>query len=146
MVTKLFGIEVFMSKSLTFAFMEPPFESDRTVSFFRLLDEALTQGHNVKVFAYEGAVALAFALQQPHGNAVHGRDTDEEDHPLSKDWIAALQHKAQQKSLTFTWVNCGLCVDERGVNEVITGCDRGGPADLWRYAAEADNTLTIGTR
>ncbi|MFM9272187.1 DsrE family protein [Halomonas elongata] len=133
-------------KTLTFAFMDPPFESDRTITFFRLLDAALDRGVNVRVFAYEGAVALAFARQQPHGNAVHGRDTEEEDHPLTKDWIRTLQDKAKHRSLSFEWINCGLCVDERGVNDVIEDCGRGGPPDLWRYASDAFNTLTIGTR
>ena len=124
----------------------PPFESERTVTFFRLLDAALERGAGVRVFAYEGAVALAFANQQPHGNAVHDRDSAEEDHPLTKDWIAALQEKARSKGIGFEWINCGLCVDERGVNDVIDGCGRGGPPDLWRYASDAHNTLTIGTR
>jgi tRNA 2-thiouridine synthesizing protein D len=135
-----------MTNTLTFAFMDPPFENERTATFFRLLDISLDRGANVRVFAYEGAVALAFALQQQHGNAVHGRGTEEEDHPLTKNWIAALQRKAASKSLKLEWINCGLCVDERGVNDVIEGCGRGGPADLWRYASEATNTLTIGTR
>jgi len=135
-----------MAKTLTFSFMEPPFENERTVTFFRLLDSALDQGANVRIFAYEGAVALAFARQQPHGNAVHGRNTDEEKHPLTKDWIKALQEKAAEKNLVFEWVNCGLCVDERGVNDVIDNCGRGSPADLWKYAINSDNTLTIGTR
>lgn len=134
------------TKTLTFAFMDPPFENERTLTFFRLLDAALDRGANVRVFAYEGAVALAFAKQKQHGNAVHGRDLEAENHPLTKDWIAALQRKAVAKSLSFEWINCGLCVDERGVNEVIDGCGRGGPADLWRYASESFNTLTIGTR
>ncbi|MFA7555006.1 MAG: DsrE family protein [Spongiibacteraceae bacterium] len=134
------------TKTLTFAFMDPPFENERTITFFRLLDAALDKGSNVRIFAYEGAVALAFAKQQPHGNAVHGRETVEEDHPLTRDWITALQHKARVKGLNFEWINCGLCVDERGVNEVIDGCGRGGPPDLWRYASDAFNTLTIGTR
>ncbi len=135
-----------MAKTLTFAFMDPPFESERTITFFRLLDTALTKGANVRVFAYEGAVALSFSKQAAHGNAVHGRDTEQEAHPLSKDWVAALQQKATENNLSFEWINCGLCVDERGVNEVIEGCGRGGPPDLWRYATEAFNTLTIGTR
>ncbi|MCU5782432.1 iron-sulfur binding domain-containing protein [Alcanivorax balearicus MACL04] len=133
-------------KTLTFAFMDPPFESERTVTFFRLLDAALERGASVRVFAYEGAVALAFARQAPHGNAVHGRDAAEEDHPLTREWIRALQEKAAAKELGFEWINCGLCVDERGVNDVIDGCGRGGPPDLWRYASDAFNTLTIGTR
>ncbi|MFA5631109.1 MAG: DsrE family protein [Porticoccaceae bacterium] len=134
------------TKTLTFAFMDPPFESERTVTFFRLLDATLDKGANVRVFAYEGAVALAFALQQTHGNSVHGRNDEEEAHPLTREWIAALQQKAADKNLRFEWINCGLCVDERGVNEVIDGCGRGGPPDLWRFASDAFNTLTIGTR
>ncbi|HWK53424.1 MAG TPA: DsrE family protein [Hyphomicrobiales bacterium] len=133
-------------KILTFAFMDPPFESERTVTFFRLLDAALDKGAGVRVFAYEGAVALAFARQAPHGNAAHGHDVDQEAHPLTRSWIAALQDKARAKGLGFEWINCGLCVDERGVNEAIADCGRGGPADLWRYASTAHNTLTIGTR
>lgn len=135
-----------MSKTLTFAFMEPPFESERTTTFFRLLDATLNKGVNVRVFAYEGAVALAFAKQQAHSNSVHARSVEEESHPLSKDWIAALQKKAKASSLSFEWVNCGLCVDERGVSEVIEDCGRGSPADLWHYAINSCNTLTIGTR
>ena len=65
---------------------------------------------------------------------------------MTKDWIAALQHKAAEKNLQFNWINCGLCVDERGVNATIDGCGRGGPPDLWRYASESFNTLVIGTR
>ena len=115
-------------------------------TFFRLLDAALEKGAGVRIFAYEGAVALAFSKQSPHGNAVHGHDCEEEAHPLTKDWIVALQEKAANKGLSFEWINCGLCVDERGVNEVIDDCGRGGPPDLWRYADNAFNTLTIGTR
>lgn len=134
------------TKTLTFVFMDPPFENERTVTFFRLLDTALDRDINVRIFAYEGAVTLSFARQQRHGNAGHGRDTDEEAHPLTREWIASLQNKASSRGLQFEWINCGLCVDERGVNEVIEGCGRGGPPDLWRYATTAFNILTIGTR
>jgi tRNA 2-thiouridine synthesizing protein D len=85
------------TKILTFAFMDPPFESERTVTFFRLLDAALEKGAGVRIFAYEGAVALAFSKQSPHGNAVHGHDCEEEAHPLTKDWIAALQEKSRRQ-------------------------------------------------
>ncbi|HWU83162.1 MAG TPA: DsrE family protein [Methylophilaceae bacterium] len=135
-----------MPTTLTFAFMDPPFENERTITFFRLLDAALEKGCHVKVFAYEGAAALSFSLQRRHANAVHGHDEAEEAHPLTKDWIAALMAKADAKGLGFDWVNCGLCVDERGVNAAIEGCQRGSPADLWRYAQASDNTLVIGTR
>jgi tRNA 2-thiouridine synthesizing protein D len=133
-------------KTLTFAFMDPPFESERTTTFFRLLDATLEAGANINVFAYEGAVALSFAHQKAHGNSVHGRDVEQEAHPLSREWIAALQDKAAERGVQFSWINCGLCVDERGVNDVIDNCGRGSPADLWKFASAADNTLIIGTR
>ena len=70
-------------KTLTFALMDPPFESARSTTALRLIDLALRRGHHVNVFAYEGAVSLAFAGQKPHANAVHGAATQEEDHPLT---------------------------------------------------------------
>lgn len=132
--------------SLSFAFMDPPFESERTPTFFRLLDAALRRGCDVRVFAYEGAVALTFARQKPHANSVHDRDLESENHPLTREWVAALQRLAEQQGCRFEWINCGLCVDERGVNEAIAGIGRGSPADFARQLLETDNALVIGTR
>jgi len=134
------------TKKLTLVLMDAPFENARTVTGLRLLDAAIRRGHEVTVFAYEGAVALTFAKQAPHANAVHGRDAVQEDHPLPKDWIAALMEAAQLNGGRLDWVNCGLCVDERGVGEAIPGARRGSPADLWKAAEASDNTLVIGTR
>ena len=44
------------------------------------------------------------------------------------------------------WVNCGLCVDERGAGDAIAGVRRGSPADFWQMAEASDNTLVIATR
>ncbi|MDE2901161.1 MAG: hypothetical protein OXN15_09125, partial [Chloroflexota bacterium] len=44
------------------------------------------------------------------------------------------------------WVNCGLCVDERGAGDWIEGPRRGGPGDLFKMSQESTNTLIIGTR
>lgn len=133
-------------KTLTFAFMDPPFESARTAAFFRLLDAALRKNCNVNVFAYEGAVALAFSKQQQHANGVHGRGVEEENHPLTRDWVSALQAEAGRRNLAFNWINCGLCVDERGVNEAVEGVRRGSPADFYKLAEASDNVLVIATR
>lgn len=131
---------------LTFALMDPPFESERTTTFFRLLAIAVARGHHSSVFAYEGAVHLAFARQTAHGNAVHRRDVEEENHPLPKDWLLALMKEAKCTGAQIDWVNCGLCVDERGVQEAVPGTRRGSPADFWAMANAAHNVLTIGTR
>ena len=119
-----------MKTTLTFALMDPPFESARSTTALRLIDQALRSGHPVNVFAYEGAVALSFSGQRAHANAVHGRDAEEEDHPLPREWVAALHELAAERGVQLTWVNCGLCVDERGVGESIAGPRRGSPADL----------------
>jgi tRNA 2-thiouridine synthesizing protein D len=134
-----------MRKTLTFALMDPPFESARSTTALRLVDLALRRGNDVRVFAYEGAVALSFARQKPHANAVHGRSVEEEDHPVPREWVSALHEAATRGGTRLDWVNCGLCVDERGAEESVPGPRRGSPADLARMIEESDNTLVIPT-
>lgn len=131
---------------LTFALMDAPFESERTTTCFRLLAIAAERGYDVGVFAYEGAVHLAFDRQRQHGNSVHDTDAAAENHPLPKDWVRELFEVAKRAGGSFEWVNCGLCVDERGVVEAVEGTRRGSPADFWKLAASSTNVLTIGTR
>ena len=133
-------------KTLTFALMDAPYESARTTTALRLIDIATKRGYAVNVFAYEGAVMLPFNRQQPHPNAVHGRNVEEENHLLTKDVVAALMKAAERNGGKLDWVNCGLCVDERGAGEAIEGVRRGSPADFWKLAEASDNTLVIGTR
>jgi tRNA 2-thiouridine synthesizing protein D len=133
-------------KTLTFVLMDPPYENPRSTTGLRLLDLAARRGYNLNVFAYEGAVNLAFARQAPHPNGVHGRDVEEENHPNPKDWIAAIIDEAKKNGSTVDWVQCGLCVDERGAAESIPGLRRGTPGDLVKFANASDNTLVIPTR
>ncbi len=133
-------------RSLTFVINDPPYENARSTTALRLVDAAIRKGFDVNVFAYEGAVALAFAKQAPHANAVHGRDVAAEDHPNPKDWIAALIASAADHDARIDWVNCGLCVDERGVGESVAGTRRGSPADLWTFVQASANTLVIPTK
>ena len=133
-------------KKLSFVLMDAPYENARTTTAFRLIDAAVRRGHDVNVFCYEGAVGHSFAKQAPHPNAVHGRDVAQEDHPNPKDWVAALIDAAKAAGGSLTWVNCGLCVDERGVGEVIPGVTRGSPVDLWKASEASDSTLVIPTR
>jgi tRNA 2-thiouridine synthesizing protein D len=134
------------TKTLTFALMDPPYESARTTTALRLIDIAARRGYNVNVFAYEGAVLLPFAKQEPHANTVHGRSVEEENHLITREVVSALIRQADQSGGKIDWVNCGLCVDERGAGEAVAGIRRGSPADLWKMAETSDNTLVIGTR
>lgn len=133
-------------KSLTFVLNDPPYENARTTTALRLIDRAIQRGIAVNVFAYEGAVGLPFAQQKPHGNAVHGRDAAAEDHPTTKDWIGALLVAAERNGTKVDWVNCGLCVDERGVADAIPGTRRGSPADLAKFVESSSNVLVIPTK
>src|SRR5215470_934481 len=120
------------SKTLTFLLMDPPYEDARSTTAFRLLDAAARRGWKVNVFAYEGAVSLPFAKQAPHANAVHGRTVEEENHPVPREWVRALMATARAHGGSLDWVNCGLCVDERGMGEAIEGVRRGSPGDFWK--------------
>ena len=135
-----------MKKRLTFCLMDGPFEQARTVTALRMVDVACRRGFDVTVFAYEGAVGLPFAAQRKHANAVHGRGADDEDHPLPREWVAALMESARRSGGSLEWINCGLCVDERGMDETVAGCKRGTPGDLWARAVESAGTLVVGTR
>jgi len=135
-----------MSKALTIAIMDAPYESANTTTAFRIIAAALAKGIDVNVFAYEGAVALAMKDQQPHANPVRGTTVEQEDHPTTRAFIAGLLALAQEKGARLQWVNCGLCVDERGAGNWIEGVRRGGPPDFLAMVEGSSNTLVIPTR
>jgi tRNA 2-thiouridine synthesizing protein D len=132
-------------KTLTFALMDAPYESSNLTTAFRILDVAARRGYTVNVFAYEGAAALAFVKQAPHPNPVHGKNLAEENHPTTKDQVAALVACAEKSGGKVDWVNCGMCVDERGVTEFVAG-RRGSPADFHAFTEASDNVLVIPTK
>jgi len=131
--------------TLTVAIMDAPYEAAASTTAFRIIAAALGKGINVNVFAYEGAVSLTMKEQAPHPNPVKGTSVEEEEHPTTKDLVASLLElgKGEPK---LTWVNCGLCVDERGTGNWIDGVKRGGPPDFFKMAVESTNTLVIPTR
>jgi tRNA 2-thiouridine synthesizing protein D len=133
-------------KTLTFLLMDAPFENARTTTALRLIDIAARRGYDINVFAYEGAVYLPFAAQKQHANAVHGHDVVQEDHPLPREWVEAVVQEAARNGGRVDWMNCGLCVDERGAVDAVGGVRRGSPADFWKMATASDNTLVIATK
>ena len=127
--------------TITIALMDPPYEAETTTTALRIVDAAVRKGHQVNVFAYEGAVNLTMKDQALHPNPVKGTTAEEEDHPASSRFIAGLLATEQ-----VSWVNCGLCVDERGAGDWIDGAERGAPADFFAWTQESANTLVIGTK
>jgi tRNA 2-thiouridine synthesizing protein D len=126
--------------------MDPPYESANSTTAFRIIAAALQKGMDVNVFAYEGAVSLAVRDQQPHANPVKGTTLEQEDHPTTRAFIAGLLELARQKGAKLDWVNCGLCVDERGAGNWIEGVRRGSPADFLKMTQSSVNTLVIPTK
>lgn len=133
-------------KTLTIAIMDAPYESANSTTALRIINAALEKGHNVNVFAYEGAVNLTMKAQQPHPNPVKGTSIEQEQHPTTKDWVASLFNLANKKAVKLDWVNCGPCVDERGAGEWVEGPRRGGPKDLLDASLASNATLVIPTK
>lgn len=133
-------------KTITVAIMDAPYESANSTTALRIINAALKKGHNVNVFAYEGAVNLTMRNQQPHPNPVKGTSVEQEKHPTTKDWVASLFNLANKQGVKLDWINCGLCVDERGAGEWIEGPRRGGPKDLLDQSNASDATLVIPTK
>jgi len=105
-------------KKLTLALMNPPYESANSTTALRIISAALQKGIHVNVFAYEGAVCLPLRDQAPHANPVKGTTVEQEDHPTTKAFVSSLLEIGNGNPL-LTWVNCGLCVDERGAGNVV---------------------------
>ena len=130
---------------LTLALMDPPYESANSTTALRIISSALKKGVHVNVFAYEGAVCLPLKDQAPHANPVKGTTVEEEDHPTTRSFISSLLEIGNGNP-RLTWVNCGLCVDERGASNAVEGVKRGSPADFFQMASDSTNTLVIPTK
>src|SRR6266568_4194728 len=132
-------------KKLTLALMDPPYESANSTTALRIISAALEKGIHVNVFAYEGAVCLPLKDQSPHANPVKGTTVEEEEHPTTKQFISELLKVGGDNPL-LNWVNCGLCVDERGAINVVEGVKRGSPKEFLAMAQASTNTLVIPTK
>ncbi len=132
-------------RRLTLALMDPPYESANSTTAMRIISAGLAKGIEVNVFAYEGAVCLPLKDQTPHANPVKGTTVEQEEHPTTKAFVSSLLAIGKEKPL-LTWVNCGLCVDERGATNVVEGVRRGSPADFFKMVSESTNTLVIPTK
>ena len=133
-----------MSRTLTIALMDPPYESENLTTAFRILDVAAKRGYHINVFAYEGAAGRPCVPDAAPNR--HGKNLAEENHPTTKDQVAALLAEAEKNGGKVDWVNCGMCVDERGVNEFVPGTRRGSPADFHAFIEASDNVLVIPTK
>jgi hypothetical protein len=96
-------------------------------------------GGKVEVGAHASPDEAALAKRQ------HCWTVEEEEHPTTKAFVASLLDIGKD-SPQLTWVNCGLCVDERGAANAVDGVKRGSPADFLKMALESTNTPVIPTK
>ena len=129
--------------------MDPPFESANTTTAFRIVEAALRKGHTVHVFAYRGTKVRSTSPPCKGNSRTPTRRTGKPSkegahHPLTRDIVRGLLTSGGGERLQ--WINCGLCVDERGAGDWIEGPRRGGPGDFWKWVTESDQTLVIPCR
>ena len=60
--------------------------------------------------------------------------------------MAALLAEAERNGGKVDWVNCGMCVDERGVDEFVSGTRRAAPADFHAFGEASENVLVIASK
>jgi len=113
-----------------------------------LAARAKAHGSHLPLLAKAGVHLLAddFSMRERGFTAEDlGDNIQEEEHPTTKNFVGSLLELGKDKPL-LTWVNCGLCVDERGAGNWIEGVKRGGPADFLQMTQESNNTLVIPTK
>ena len=111
---------------------------------FRILDAAARRGHDINVFAYEGAAAIAFAPQMPHPTPCTAKTSPKRTILRPRIRSLALLIEAGKHGGKVDWVNCGMCVDElAAVYQFVSGTQRGSPAIPWPSPKLPDNTRVI---
>ena len=88
-------------KTLHITVTAGPYGSEGPVSVFRLVDTALSKGHNVNVLAYEDAVILTAKAQKQHDdpiwkeNAAHHTDAGKA-HSTTAEFVERLLEKGKE--------------------------------------------------
>ena len=132
-------------KTLTFALMDCALrvgKPDHRIC----IDAAARRGHDINVFAYREAPALAFAPRRRTPTRCTARTSPKKTIPRRKIRSQRCWQRAARNGGKVDWVNCGMCVDERGVNQFVPGTRRGSPADFHAFTEASDNTLVIPTK
>jgi tRNA 2-thiouridine synthesizing protein D len=129
-------------KTLMVAIMDIPYELADSTTALHIIHAALKDGHNVRVFAMEGAVNLTAKAPQPPANSVRETSAEEDRRTATKD-RASLFQLAKQRGVKLDWVNCGFCVDDKEAGDSPEGLQTVGPEDLVDASLASDATMVI---
>src|SRR5438045_435955 len=130
-----------------------PFDSNDTGFCRDLATQLAATNHEVTLFLVQNGVLPArtgarsgdLAKLAGAGVRVLADSFSLKERGIDEEGLAA-GVTAEKNGGKIDWVNCGLCVDERGAAEAIPGVRRGSPADFWNLSEASDNTLVIATR
>jgi tRNA 2-thiouridine synthesizing protein D len=130
-------------RTLVVTIMDIPYESADPTTALHIIRSALKEGHNVRVFAYEGAINLTTKTQQSPANPVKETSVEEEQQTAAKDRVASLFQLAKQQGVKLDWVNCGFCVDGGEAGHWPEGLRGVEPKDLVDASLASDATMVI---
>jgi len=125
------------------AVMDIPYESADATTALHIIHAALKDGHNVRVFAMEGAVNLSAKAPQSPANSMRETSAEEERPTATKDRAASLFQLAKNQGVRLDWVNARLCIDESESGDRIDAPRRVGPKDLVDALLGSDATIVI---
>lgn len=125
------------------AIMDIPYESADSTMALHIIHAALKDGHNVRVFAIEGAANLTAKTPRPPANSVKETSVEEKRETATKDRAAPLFRLAKQRGVKLDWVNGGFCVDDREAGDWPEGLRGVGPKDLVDASLASDATMVF---
>lgn len=127
------------SKTIFFVMLEGPYRSDATTTLLRLVDAALVQHHQVRVWACGGATLLTqrtLGAEKPRNFL----DLDA-TYPSTAGLIAAL---LDHTTPLLRWYICRHCMEERGATAQIAQVKIQPPFRFFEHLRAADASLVMG--
>ncbi len=128
-------------RSILLVLLGAPFESDMLATLFRLVEEALAQGHAVKVWAcgYATTITLRSLGERKPRNLLRLDD----DHPSTMRLVRGL---LQQHAGQLAWFVCRQCLEERGATEQMAEVTIQAPYRILDYIQRVDVSLVLRGR
>lgn len=128
-------------QTLLFVLVGAPFESDMLATLFRVVEEALVQGHKVVVWAcgYATAVTLRTLGERKPRNPFQW----DADYPSTARLVCELWRRGEGR---LEWLVCRQCLEERGATEQIDEVKVQAPFRVLDYLQSADVRLVLRGR
>ncbi|MDC8758936.1 DsrE family protein [Janthinobacterium fluminis] len=130
--------------SFFFGMMGAPFQSDTVTSLFRMVESALSQGHNVTVWNCGYATGLSqTTLVRPRD--FFAPPDSAASNPNTAEMVQALFRRYPDEG-RFEWLVCRYCMEERGTVHQIEQAKVKIPFSFQHYLSAADVSLVLGVK